>query len=211
MESPVLEKEREREREGGREGTTRRRRSRGCKKGPSEKMISPSRKLYHFSLYFLSFRAHPSVRPSFRFSPSLLTRSDSSSTPVLGWLPRLTLPMPRRSVVSPFARLQRRVRLRRRLFFTLSFYLRPFFSALVFFFSYPLSRHLIPARHSCPFRFTFMLSIVSFSSAFFLLYSLSLFFSPFFFASLTGCSPSARSSPNLIFSIQVCTPQRFAM
>lgn len=153
-------------------------------------MVSPSHKPYHFSLYFLLFRAGLSIHSfscfAFRFSSFLLTQSDSSSTAVLEWLPRLMLPMPHRhftvhsSPTSPF--------------FSHPIILSPLFLFCPCFFPLSTFAHLIPALLlSLPFYFY---AFYSLSSAFFL-FSLSSFVLFSFSASLTGCFPSARSRPIL--------------
>lgn len=142
-------------------------------------MASPSRKLYHFSLYFLVPRARPPIlraSRAFRLSSSAFNPERATLLPLSFSDDFLDSRCRCCSVVSPtFARLQC-VCLQPRLFSPiLSFYLRPFSSALVFF-SYPLSRYLI-SRCSCPFRFTFMFSILSSSLALFFSLCSFLFFS----------------------------------
>lgn len=182
-----------------------------AKKPPSpshlvtKKMASPSRKLYHFSLYFLVPRARPPIlraSRAFRLSSSAFNPERATLLPLSFSDDFLDSRCRCCSDVSPtFARLQC-VRLQPRLFSPiLSFYLRPFFSALVFFLLSTFALPHLSLLLSLPFYFYVFYSLFLFSSLF-----LSLFFS-LFLASLTGCFPSARSSPNLIFSIQVCTLQ----
>lgn len=112
----------------------------------SKKMASPSRKLYHFSLYFLVPRPHPPIlraSRAFRLSSSAFNPERATLLPLSFSDDFLDSRCRCCSVVSPTLARLRCVRLQPRLFSPiLSFYLRPFFSALVFF-SYPLSRYLI--------------------------------------------------------------------